>query len=173
MENEHIEKVLASAPPYYHNYIRQSTSMPLLDLLADQIPAVRSLFSITMHHRREHRYAEGKWTPTEILGHLIDAERVFQYRAMRFARNDQTELPGFDEDNYVAAADSHARGIDSHLDEFDALRRSGIALYSSFTEEERWRSGKANGQEMSVIALFHATAGHFAHHMRVVRELYR
>lgn len=173
MESEYLEKVIASAPTFYRGYIVESSSMSLQDLLSDQIPGVRSLFGITMYHRRDHRYAEGKWTPTEILGHLVDAERIFQYRALRFARNDKTELPGFEEDDYVGNTNFTARGIESILDEFEFLRRSGIELFRSFSEEELWRSGPANGANISVIALFHAIAGHYVHHMRVVRELYR
>lgn len=167
-----IEKVLATAPAYYHNYIRKSAGGDPLASMEAQIGEARTFFGVTCRDKRDFRYAEGKWTPTEILGHLTDSERIFQYRALRFSRNDQTDLPGFDENLYVPAANFTLRGMDSILDEFEHVRRSGIVLFDSLTETERWRSGTANGNPISVYALFLANIGHFNHHVGVIKERY-
>jgi hypothetical protein len=167
-----IERIIASAPEFYHNYIRKAGVGDLLANMEAQIHEAREFFGKTMYPRRDYRYAAGKWTPTEILGHLTDGERVFTYRALRFARNDKTELPGFEEDDYVASTNFTQRGIESILDEFEHVRRSGIILYKSLTEAEKWRSGLANGKSISVYALFVANVGHFNHHVGVVKERY-
>lgn len=167
-----IERVIATAPAFYHGYIRAVGAADVETQLAAQIATAQDIFGRQFWDKRGFRYAEGKWTPTEMLGHLIDGERVFMYRAMRFARNDQTELPGFEEDDYVAAADFNRRGIDSLLAEFVPLRQATIALYTGLTEEERWRSGTANGSSISVYALVLSTIGHFNHHVGVLRARY-
>jgi DinB superfamily len=107
-----------------------------------------------------------------MLGHLIDAERVFTYRALRFARQDETPLPGFDEDAYVAAAHADARSIDNLLEEFAAVRQATIALFRSLSEEDKWRGGMSNGNPISVYALFYSTVGHFNHHLGVLEARY-
>lgn len=173
METIDINRVLASAPTYYHRYILEAGSRNLLDSMEDQIAEAKSVFEILFWEKRDFRYQEGKWTPTEILGHLADAERIFQYRALRFARNDKTELAGFEENEYVANANFTIRGVESIVEEFEYTRRSGIALYRSLTDAEKWRQGIANGKTISVIALFYANVGHFNHHVSVVRKLYR
>jgi hypothetical protein len=167
-----IDRILASAPVYYHGYIREAGTAPLLESMEAQIGQAKDFFGRQFWEKRNFRYAEGKWTPTEVLGHLTDAERIFQYRALRFARNDKTELAGFEENDYIANTDFNARGVESLLDEFDHVRRSGIALYRSLTEDEKWRSGIANDNSISVNALFYANVGHFNHHVKVVAERY-
>ncbi len=172
METIDIEQVCATAPDFYHNYIRKAGAGDLLQNMKYQIHEAYLVFGKEYRDKALHRYAEGKWTPTELIGHLTDSERVFQYRAMRFARNDKTELPGFDENIYIANADFNARGVESILEEFVHLRLSGMALYASLSSEEKWRSGVANGKSMSAIALFYANVGHFNHHVGVLRERY-
>ena len=172
MEQYDLQKVLSTAPAYYHRYIVEARISNVIDSMTDQIDQAKSFFGKTMWEKRDYRYAEGKWTPTELLGHLADCERVFQYRAMRFARNDKTELPGFDENEYIAHTNFTKRGIDSLLEEFEHTRRSGIALFRSLTEEEKWRTGTANGNPISVIALFYCNVGHFNHHVQVIKERY-
>jgi hypothetical protein len=167
-----IERILASAPQFYHGYIREAGTGDVVTNMKEQIVFAREFFGKTIWDKRDHRYAAGKWTPTEILGHLTDGERVFTYRALRFARNDRTELPGFEEDDWVASANFTRRGMESILVEFEHVRRSGIALYESLTEEEKWRSGLANGNSISVYALFLANVGHFNHHVKVIQERY-
>ena len=172
MEKIDLEKVIATAPEWYHGYIRAVGGTNLLDQLRDQVTEANSLFSKQFLDKAHHRYAPGKWTPAEMLGHLCDGERVFSYRALRFARKDETPLPGFEEDDYVAAANADARSIDSLLEEFAAVRQASITLYRSLSEEDKWRSGVSNGNPISVYALFYATVGHFVHHAGVLKERY-
>ena len=117
-------------------------------------------------------YAEGKWTLKEILGHLIDDERIFVYRALCVARADDRPLPGFDEKHYIAATHFESRPLDSLLAEYRAVRASTVAFFLSLTDEEWLRRGIVNGYEASVRGLAFHIAGHELHHLRVVRERY-
>jgi len=122
--------------------------------------------------KHEFRYAEGKWTIKQIIQHLMDAERIFAYRALRFARKDQTALPGFDENNYAEMAPADQRTIMSLLTEYSAIRHSNILMFKSFSNEELQRIGVASGNEMSVRALGFVMVGHQNHHQRVFEERY-
>lgn len=167
-----IERVLENTPGFYRNYVQEAGNGDVVADFRAQIQTAHEVFGKEFRDRLDHRYAPGKWSVIEILGHLIDAERVFMYRAMRFSRNDQTPLPGYEEDEFIAATDFGARGVDNLLEEFEGLRRATIALYVGLTEEEKWRVGNANGTRISVYALFLATLGHFNHHLGVVGERY-
>jgi catechol 2,3-dioxygenase-like lactoylglutathione lyase family enzyme len=117
-------------------------------------------------------YAPGKWTMKEILGHLIDDERIFAYRALCVARDEPRELPGFDEKTYAAAAESEQRSIESLLDEYQAVRASTIAFLASLTPEQWLRRGVVNGYPASVRGLAFHIASHELHHLRIIRERY-
>ena len=132
------------------------------DDLLRNLPAEKHSFS----------YAEGKWTMKELIQHIIDTERVFCYRALCFARNDKTFLPGFDQD--VFADNSHANARDYYhlLDEMKVLRQSTIQLFKSFSNEALLRVGVASGNEISVRALGFLFSGHQIHHLNVVKERY-
>ena len=118
------------------------------------------------------RYAPGKWSLREVVGHVIDAERIFAYRALRFARNDSTALPGFEQDDYVPAAHFDRRPWGELLDEFELVRRGNLLLFAGFDGEAWLRRGVANGVAISVRALVYAVAGHELHHLRIVRTKY-
>ncbi|HNG94432.1 MAG TPA: DinB family protein [Acidobacteriota bacterium] len=118
------------------------------------------------------RYAEGKWTIKEILAHIIDDERIYTYRALRFARNDKTELPGFEQDEYAAYSGANQRTIRDLLAEFAAVRASTIALFQSLDADALLRSGTANGNVMSVRAAAYHIAGHELRHLNIIRERY-
>lgn len=122
----------------------------------------------------DYRYAEGKWTIKEILQHLIDAERIFAYRALRFSRSDATPLPGFDENKYADVVNpvANKRHLKDLLTEFTAVRHATITLFKSFTEEDLQKKGIASENAMSVRALGFVTIGHQNHHMKVFRERY-
>ena len=167
-----IERVLENTPGFYRNYVQEAGLGDVVENLRAQLTTAREVFANQFRDRLDRRYAPGKWSVIEILGHLIDGERVFIYRAMRFSHNDQTPLPGYDEDEFIANSNYSARGVDNLLEEFEGLRRATIALYQGLTEEEKWRLGTANGNQISVYALFLATVGHFNHHLRVVQERY-
>lgn len=117
-------------------------------------------------------YAPGKWTLKEVLGHLIDDERIFAYRALCVARREPAGLPGFDENEYVAAARFEARSVDELLREYRAVRAASVALFESLTAEEWLRKGIVNGYEASVRGLAFHMVGHELHHLRVIRERY-
>jgi len=120
----------------------------------------------------DYRYAEGKWTIKDIIQHIIDAERIFGYRALRISRNDQTLLPGFEENDYVENTDANGRSIQELLTEFSAVRHSNLFLFKSFSEEQLTRMGIASSHPISVRALGFLMIGHSKHHQRVFQERY-
>jgi uncharacterized damage-inducible protein DinB len=122
----------------------------------------------------DYRYADGKWTIKEILQHLIDAERIFAYRALRFSRSDKTPLPGFEENSYAEVVNPTAnkRHLKDLLTEFTAVRHATITLFKSFTEEDLLKKGVASENVMSVRAVGFVIIGHQNHHMRVFKERY-
>lgn len=117
-------------------------------------------------------YAPGKWTLKEIFGHLVDDERILQYRALCVARNEPLPLPGFDENAYVAATRFEARSLESLADEYRAVRNASIAFFSNLGEDEWLRRGIVNGYEASVRGLAFHICGHELHHLRVIRTKY-
>jgi hypothetical protein len=120
----------------------------------------------------DYRYAEGKWIIKDIIQHLIDAERIFGYRALRFARNDKNELPGFEENDYVDYANANKRSIQDLLSELAVVRQATLSLFKSFSNEELVRIGIASNKPMSVRALGFIIIGHQNHHQRVFEERY-
>ncbi|HMI07147.1 MAG TPA: DinB family protein [Flavobacterium sp.] len=120
----------------------------------------------------DYRYAEGKWTIKDILLHLIDAERIFAYRALRFARKDQTPLASFDENDYVDVAGGNSRSIQDLLTELAVVRQATLSLFKSFDEETLLRKGIASNNPMSVRALGFVIIGHQNHHQQVFAERY-
>ena len=117
-------------------------------------------------------FAEGEWTVKEILVHVLDDERIFAYRALRFGRNDPTDLPGFDQDAYVPASDANSRDIESILAELSATRQATIALFNNFDDDALLRQGNASGTPLSVRAAIYHIAGHHLHHHESIRENY-
>ncbi len=121
---------------------------------------------------RAHRYAPGKWTVKEVIGHLIDDERIFAYRALCVARGDARPLPGFDENDYVAATDFESRRLAALIAEYQTVRAATIALFEPLSASEWMRRGIVNGYEASVRGLAFHMAGHELHHLRTLREKY-
>lgn len=120
----------------------------------------------------DYRYAEGKWSIKDIIQHLIDAERIFAYRALCFARNDKTSLPGFEENDYVDEANAGKRSIQDLLSELAVVRQGTLSLFKSFSNEELMRKGIASNNPISVRALGFVIIGHQNHHQRVFEERY-
>lgn len=120
----------------------------------------------------DYRYAEGKWTIKEIIGHIIDTERIMSYRALCIARADTQQLPGFEEDNYAAESNANERTLDDLLNELDLLRKSTIAMMRSFTSEMIKRRGNANKHPVTVNAVCRVIAGHELHHLAIIKERY-
>ena len=141
-------------------------------VLVAQLEEVDRLLRPLTPDRALHRYAPGKWSVKEVVGHLSDAERIYGVRALRFARNDATALPGFEEDDYVAAGRFDARALGDLLDEWRAVRASTLALFRGLDGDALLCRGVANGNTVSVRALAWLAAGHTQHHLGVLRERY-
>ncbi|HWR94576.1 MAG TPA: DinB family protein [Flavobacterium sp.] len=120
----------------------------------------------------DYRYAEGKWTIKDIIQHIIDAERIFGYRALRISRNDKTPLPGFEENEYVENTNANSRSIQELLTEFSAVRQSNLLLFKSFSEEQLTRLGISSNHTISVRAIGFLIIGHQKHHQKVFQERY-
>ena len=158
--------------PYYSTYISKVGEGDVVQTLDAQVAEYRRALGGLDEARALFRYSPGKWTVKEVVGHVIDSERVFAYRALRFARADETPLPGFDENHFVSNAAFNSRSLDGLLSEFESVRRGNISLFRSFTPEVAARRGTANSLPISVRAIVYITAGHAAHHLGILREKY-
>jgi uncharacterized damage-inducible protein DinB len=159
--------------PFYATYINQvSEEYTLQEELEISLHRFIKFVQDIPMDKFDYRYAEGKWTIKDIIQHLIDAERIFAYRALRFARNDKTDLPGFEENDYVDNANANERNIMSLLTELSAVRQSTLLIFKTFTEEQLLRQGTANNNPISVRALGFVIIGHQNHHQRVFVERY-
>jgi hypothetical protein len=144
----------------------------VLQHLVDNLHSTKDLILAQPEERLTYRFAEGEWTIKEILVHVIDAERIFSYRALRFARNDTTALPGFEQDAYVPYSLANERSIEDILEEFTAVRMATIALFTSFTEEAFTRFGPCSTYNLSVRAAAYIIAGHELHHIGSIKQNY-
>lgn len=161
-----------SVPTFYKSYVEHVLDMTLLDALQHAGQLVqRTLLSIP-EKKGDYRYAQDKWTIKEVLNHMMDAERVFAYRALRFSRNDQTPLHPFDENEYAVQANAHARSLQQLATEMLRLRQTTIDLYSSFTLQMLQREGTASNKKISVLNLGYIIAGHDIHHCKILLERY-
>ena len=159
--------------PYYHNYILAlEESAGILDTLIEGRDAFLKVIDDVPDSKMEFAYAPGKWTLAELIAHIIDAERVFQYRALRFARGDKTALPGFEQDDYVLTCGANQRKKKDLLAEYEAVRESTIQLFKSFSDDALASIGTASGSPMSVRAQGFVICGHQAHHLRIIQERY-
>jgi uncharacterized damage-inducible protein DinB len=140
--------------------------------LRDNFRTTRELVLSLPEETLLFRYAPGKWSIKEILVHLSDDERIYSYRALRFARNDVTELPGFEQDHYARSSGADGRDVRDILRELAAVREATISLFKSFDKEALLRSGVANGAVMSVRAAVYHLAGHELHHVNIIKERY-
>lgn len=144
----------------------------LLKYLMENMETTKLLLLSLPEDKLKYQYAEGKWTIKEILMHLIDMERIYMYRALRFARNDQTVLPGFDDEHYILFSNANDRDISGLLEEFEAVRHSTIAFLKGLTDQALLRTGRMNGNSVSVRALAYHIAGHELHHINIIKERY-
>jgi uncharacterized damage-inducible protein DinB len=160
-------------PAYAHIYLDLLPADGLiLQHLEANLKSTRKFVASIPKARLLHRYAEGKWTIKEILGHIVDDERIYLYRALRFARNDATELPGFDQDHYAQYSEANQRDIRDLLHEFALVRQSTIAFFNSLDDAALMRTGVADGHRASVRALAYHIAGHELRHMNIIKERY-
>ncbi|MDB5236755.1 MAG: Enterochelin esterase [Hymenobacter sp.] len=154
----------------YINLIPEGTDP--LEALRSQPQEIHAAFAGLTEAQAEVAYAPGKWTLKEMLLHQIDSERIFAYRALRFARGDSQDLLGFEQDDYVTHSGANARPLASLLAEYDATRAATLALFGSFTEEQLERRGTANGGPATVRALLYIVPGHERHHLNIIGERY-
>lgn len=159
--------------PYFEQYIKLVTkNLSIIENLETAQKEFDNLLRNLPEKKHDFAYAEGKWTMKELIQHIIDTERVFCYRALCFARNDKTDLPGFDQDIFVDNDNANDRDYFDLLAEMQTLRTSTIQLYKSFSDEALLRIGIASGNEISVRALGFLFSGHQIHHLNIVRERY-
>jgi len=158
-------------PTFAQEYINSVPNENVLELLEDTKLVTYDLFRNLSEDQAMHAYAEGKWTLKQVLGHMIDTERTFAYRALCFSRNN-IELPGFDQEIYVNNTDFNSRSIQSLADEYKVTRESNLYLYRSFSEDQLLRGGKASGHPVTVRGLVYMTAGHEQYHLKLIKERY-
>ena len=155
---------------FYTNYIAGVPEGNVLDFLAKQPGDYRQLLVGISEEAASAAPAAGKWSVKQMLGHVCDAERVMGYRALRFSRGDGTELPGFEQDDYVREANSNSRNLDDLLDEFESVRKATLALFRSLPPGAENRRGMANKNPVTVRALAYIAAGHAKHHYEVLKK---
>ncbi|HUA86954.1 MAG TPA: DinB family protein [Bryobacteraceae bacterium] len=156
----------------YQQYIALVPDGDILATLAAQGRETVAMLARLSEAQGDHRYAAGKWTLKEVVGHVIDTERIFACRALRFARGDRTPIPGYEQDDYVRNAESGARTLQSLIEEFEAVRRATVLFFAGLSGAAWLRRGIANHNEMSVRAVAWVLAGHELHHRRALQEKY-
>ncbi|MFT5143625.1 MAG: hypothetical protein ACI84D_002255 [Thalassolituus oleivorans] len=157
---------------YYGVYIEQVPDGAILDILSAQRNETRDFLGSIPQAKAGHRYAPGKWTVSDVLGHVIDAERVFGFRALHIARAASGDIPGMDQDEFASAAPYGNRSLASIARELDLLRAANVEQFSAWDWVTLDRVGIASGATFSVRALLYILAGHERHHMRILRERY-
>jgi uncharacterized damage-inducible protein DinB len=167
-----IHPDIASVPAFYRGYVDHVKSFDLFQVLSEANQQTLRLVRAIPEGKGTFRYAPEKWSVKELLCHVIDAERIFAYRALRFARNDVTALAGFEEKDYAPQANADKRTLLQIADELEHLRQSTIDLYKSFSPEMLNRKGSANETEISVVNLGFVIAGHETHHRLILAERY-
>jgi hypothetical protein len=158
--------------PFYAGYVALVPETDILAVLEGQLAEVRPVAGAFSPGRETLRYAEGKWSVRQVLGHLVDAERVFGYRAFCFSRGEAAALPSFDENQYVAAASSDRIPLGDLVDELALVRQANLAFLRRLGEAGWAKVGTASGKPVSVRALAWIMAGHPRHHLRILRERY-
>lgn len=162
----------AEYAPFYAGYIARVANGDILETLKRQQSEMVKLISGLTTEQGAFRYGPGKWSVREVVGHVIDAERIFSYRALRVGRNDKTPLAGFEENEYVANGNFEDRAIADLAADFDHLRTSTIDLFRQFDAEAWQRTGVANAFDVSVRALAWIVAGHELHHREILINRY-
>jgi uncharacterized damage-inducible protein DinB len=158
--------------PYYERYIALVPDGDVISTLANQMIETQTLLRALPASVATYRYAPEKWSVNELVGHMIDCERIFSERALRFARNDATPLPGFEQDDYVRGATFDAYPLADLASELEAVRQATVFLFRHMDEETWTRRGTANNAEVSVRALAYIIAGHELHHRGILSTRY-
>lgn len=167
-----LRPIKSEYDPYYERYIKLVPEEDILITLDQQLSETQILLRSISEQHGSFRYEPGKWSVKEVLGHLIDSERIMSYRALRIARGDRTPIPGFEQDDYVKNGAFDERSVPSLGREFEQVRRSTISLFRNLEPEAWERRGTANNVEVSVRALAYIVAGHELHHKALLKDRY-
>lgn len=159
-------------PPYYAAYIKLVPEGELLSILKESLVKTKELFESISEANEQFRYAPGKWSIKEVLGHMTDTEKIMSYRLLRFGRGDQTALAGFDEKLYVEGSHVNQLPMKSILDDFTATREATITLVQNMPEAAWAKKGFANNNQISTRALAYIIAGHTTHHRKIITDRY-
>lgn len=157
---------------FHATYINKIGDGNILDILLSQQESTYQFFKSLPADKIDYAYAEGKWTIKQVLGHIIDTERIMTYRALRFARNDDTALAGFEQDDYVLNSRHNQFAMEDLNEEFRLLRMANMHFFKSLNDEEKQRFGLASGNRVTVNALLYIIAGHVQHHLTILKERY-
>ena len=157
---------------YFANYVALADTDDIIERLKNQCQELVQFYYQLPQDKIDYAYGPDKWTIRELLGHMVDTERVFSYRAVCIVRGEQLELPGFEQDDYATAGRFSERPLVDLVEEFKYLRMANLHLYKSFTAEDMIRTGKASGYPASVRALLYMSAGHVQHHFNIMRDRY-
>ncbi|MEZ5042209.1 MAG: DinB family protein [Saprospiraceae bacterium] len=158
--------------PYYETYIGKVGDGDILSILSQQSKTIPAFFQGLAAKHWDYRYANDKWTIKEVLLHIIDAERVFAYRALRVGRHDTTPLPGFDQDPFVLYSNANERSPASLLAEYAAVREASLQLFANLPADAWEQLGRASDSPISPLALAYIIAGHEVHHVKIIKERY-
>ncbi len=156
----------------YGGYISLIGDDDIIEVLEEQRKTSKKFLKSFTEKQGYYSYADGKWTVKEVLGHVIDTEKIMAYRALAIARGEKQSLPGFEQDEYVAESNFNNRSLDDLINEFLTARESNLILFKSFDEEIFIRRGIASESEVTVLALIYINAGHEKHHMKILSEKY-
>ena len=159
-------------PSYFDKYIDLVPEGSLEDTLIKQLKDTTAFLSNISETQANYRYATGKWTIKEVIGHITDTERIMSYRLLRIARGDQSPLAGYDDESYVKEAAFHSCSLPDLLKDFSAVRQSTVSLVRSLPEDVWSRKGITNNSEISVRALAYIIAGHELHHVKIIKDKY-
>ncbi len=167
-----IDEVLPEAPEYFHRYMRLVGANDPIIMMEDQPENFDEFFGGIDPNMYPTAYQEGKWTIKEVMGHIVDSERVFGYRALAYARGDAQALPNYDQDAYIQGADFNNIAMDELLEEFYHLRQANILLFRNLSEAQLDFKGTSNGKTMTLRSLQYIIPGHAQHHINVVESKY-
>lgn len=157
---------------YYGTYIGKVQGDSVKDIISRYSEPMMQFYTSLPEEKADYAYAPGKWTIKELLLHIIDAERIFSYRALRIARKDTTPLPGFDENAYAPVSKAARRSLQSLKDEFAAVRKATDIMLGTFDEEQLDQTGTASNNPVTANAIAFIVFGHMLHHKQVIEERY-
>lgn len=158
--------------PFYETYVRLVPENDLMDAFHRAMDEIHGVLDAIPADKADYAYAEGKWTVKQLLQHIIDTERVFSYRAVCIARGEKQSLPGFDENEYAAAADVETRSLKDMKEELLSLRHSVYLMFKGFSPEMLKQIGTASGKPISTLALGYISIGHIRHHFTILHDRY-